>query len=191
MKASKPKVYLDSTCFIDMAKHEAKILDNAGRANDVWHLKKLLEAHRAKEVEVFTSIISVSECVAIEQGQRQVPEETKEYFRRLLISGQYVVLIQPTPFVAERSQNLRWDHEIVLTGADAMHVASALEHGCEEFITTDERIQRAKIQKAIPKLNKLGLRVIHGSETSVLPNSYRQVDLLNGAGDDDASKKSN
>lgn len=191
MKASKPRVYLDSTCFIDMAKHEAKILDNAGRANDVWYLKKLLEAHKAKEVKVYTSMFSASECVAIEQGQRQVSEETKEYFHRLFMSGQYLVLIQPTPFITERSQSLRWDHEIVLSGADSLHIASAIEHQCGEFITTDKRIQREKIKKAIPKLNELGLRVIRGSETSALPASYHQADLLNGIGGDDVSKKSN
>ena len=189
--ASKSAVYMDACCFIDMAKQAVGILES-GRGNDVWHLRKLLEANGAGDVRVFTSVLSIAECVATDPGQTNIPDDTKQLFRRLLMSGRHVTLIQPTPFVGERARDLRWDHGILLRGADALHVASSLEVGCAEFLTTDGQISKSKMQAAISPLEALGLKVVRGSDTRALPGHYRQADMLQREGEtNDATSQQN
>ena len=108
-------VYVDSCGFIDAVKQAVGKLPT-GRDDDVWHIKKLMEAHRAGDVLVVTSFLTPAECVAIEPGQSIVPPEIQEQFRRLLDSGQYVALLQQTPRTAQISQDLRWRHNLVLAG---------------------------------------------------------------------------
>ena len=79
-----------NTCgFIDAVKQLVGVLPS-DRDADVWHIKKLMEAHRNGKISVLTSYLTLAECVAIETGQETVPEDAKEQFRRLLNSGQYV-----------------------------------------------------------------------------------------------------
>jgi hypothetical protein len=171
-----PRIYLDSCCFIDIVKYAAGTLPD-GRQNDVWYCRKLLEAHTAGDVIVHTSFLTICECVSIEPGQYSVPHEIQEEFRSLLTSGQYLQLLNPSPEVANLAQQFRWQHGLVIKGADALHMASALERGCIELITTDEYLKKDRIQKAIPVMSKLGMRVISGSKTLLLPDRYRQGSL--------------
>jgi predicted nucleic acid-binding protein len=176
---TKPVVYLDSCGFIDAVKHAVGNLP-ANRNDDVWHIKKLMEANRSGDVSVVTSFLSVAECVAIEPGQAVVSEDIQEQFRRLLNSGQYVSLLQQTPRTAQIAQDLRWRYSLVLSGADALHFSAAIEAAAEEFITTDERLTKPKIAAAVPRLGTLGLRLIRGADTGCLPDSYRQGEMLDG-----------
>jgi len=84
-----------------------------------------------------------------------------------------VYLIQESVLVAERARDLRWVHKITLRGADSVHVASALEMQCIEFVTTDE-----KIHKQNDILRPLGLCVVYPHETTLLPDEYRQGTLI-------------
>ena len=172
--ATKPRVYMDACCFIDMMKQEVGSLE-AGREDDVWYGRKLLEANRAREINVYTSVLSMAEAVAPEKGQAKVPDDVKNLLRRILSSGQFVMLIQTTPAIGERARDLRWKEELVLKGADALHVASALELGCDEFITTNGQVQKLSATSA---LADIGLRVIRASQTNHLPDHYRQSDML-------------
>jgi predicted nucleic acid-binding protein len=176
---TKPKVYIDSCGFIDAVKQSVGVLPS-DRDADVWHIKKLMEAHRDGKISVLTSYLTLAECVAIEAGQATVPEDAKEQFRRLLNSGQYVELLEQTPRTGQISQNLRWKHELVLAGADALHFAAALEASVDEFITTDERLKRPKVTASIDALGAIGLRLVRGAATQCLPDLYRQGDMLSG-----------
>ncbi len=169
-------VYVDSCGFIDAVKQAVGKLPT-GRDDDVWHIKKLMEAHLAGDVLVVTSFLTLAECVAIEPGQSVVPQDIQEQFRRLLNSGQYVALLQQTPRTAQIAQDLRWRYNLVLAGADALHFAAAIEAGASEFITTDERLGKAKVAAALPALGAIGLRVINGAATICLPDSYLQGEL--------------
>ena len=86
-------------------------------------------------------------------------------------------LVQPTIFVAERARDLVWEKGIILKGADGIHVASALEIGCTELLTND-RFKEKNIEN-IPRIERLGIRVIHPSQTNLLPSDYRQQKLGN------------
>ena len=63
-------------------------------------------------------------------------------------------------------------------GADMVHVATALELRCEEFITTNRK--RGPLQGGAPeKLAKLGLRIIEAPDTGVIPPHLISPLLLN------------
>jgi predicted nucleic acid-binding protein len=176
---NKPLVYVDSCGFIDAVKETVGTLPT-DRNDDVWHIKKLMEANRAGDVSVVTSYLTLAECVAVEPGQAIVPANIQEHFRRLLNSGQYVSLRQQTPRTAQIAQDLRWRHNLVLGGPDVLHLAAAIEAEAEEFITTDERLMRPKIIAVIPVLGRMGLRLIRGAATACLPEKYRQGEMLSG-----------
>jgi predicted nucleic acid-binding protein len=176
---NKPVVYIDSCGFIDVVKQTVGRLP-AHRDDDVWHIKKLMEANRAGDISVVTSYLTLAECVAVEAGQAAVPADIQEQFRRLLNSGQYVSLLQQTPRTAQIAQDLRWRHNLVLGGPDALHFSAAIEASAEEFITTDDRLTKPKIRAAIPALTKIGIRLIRASATACLPDKYRQGEMLNG-----------
>jgi hypothetical protein len=167
------RVYIDSCCFIDMVKVEVGQTLATDIERDVWFLKKLLEAHRDKEVRVFTSTLTIAECTHV--GDLALSEKVKSEFTRLLISGQYVHLVQMTPFIAIDARDLRWNRGISLRGPDGVHVASALEMKCEEFLSGDGKLQRVEAQGA--RLISLGLTPRRGSATVCLPDKYRQLEL--------------
>jgi predicted nucleic acid-binding protein len=164
-------VYLDSCCFIDMVKEAVgQHLENE-RATDVWFLKQLTQACRDGELDAFTSVLTIAECTS---AGDDVSAEVKGRFNDLLMSGQYVKLIQPTPFIASDARDLRWKQNIIVKGADGLHIASALELKCEEFLTTDGNMKKTA---AKPILETLGMRMIRPSETNCLPAKYRQTQL--------------
>jgi hypothetical protein len=170
------RVYIDACCFIDMVKISVGHTLTQDRESDVWFLKRLLEANRDGEVEIFTSTLSIAECTHI--GEAKISAAVKSQFSRLLMSGQYVRLVQMTPFIAERARDLRWDSGINLKGADSIHAASALEMKCEEFLSSNGRF--ARINNHSKTFAKLGMIVRRGRETACLPNKYRQLNLEDG-----------
>jgi predicted nucleic acid-binding protein len=143
------------------------------RETGVWFLKRLLEASRDKEVDVFTSTLSIAECTHV--GENRIPDKVKTEFSRLLMSGQYVKLVQVTPFIAEKARDLRWDHGINLRGADSIHAASALEMKCNELLSLDGRFNR--INAHVRTFKRLGLEIRNAHQTTCLPEKYRQLDL--------------
>lgn len=101
-----------------------------------------------------------------------VPVDAQTTFTRLLSAGNPVKIQAVDIFVAERARDLRWKHHIKCGGgADSIHIATALELGCEEFISTNSK--RGPLNAdAATKLAKLGLRVIEAPQTAVLPAHY-------------------
>jgi len=167
-------IYLDACCFIDVVKSDIKThLSNDAETN-VWYIKRLMQAHRDKEVTLYTSTLSIAEAVHI--GKSPVPTNVQNGFETLLTSGQYVHLVQTTPFICMDARNLRWVDGINLKGADSIHLASAIDRKCTEFITLDGRFDR--IQQWNQKLGAKSISAILPSETKSLPSKYLQGDLL-------------
>lgn len=173
---SKPHIYLDSCCFIDVVKEKAGVLPS-GREHDVWFVKAILQAHKAGDLIVHTSLAAVGECLAVNPDVPTVPDNVKEHYRSLLTSGQYVRLAHPTPRTARHMQDFRWVHGLQLGSVDAMHLAAAIETGCAEFVTTDGQLKKAKFVKAAPVAAALGLRMITAPQTVLLPTGYSQGQL--------------
>lgn len=168
---TKPKVYVDSSCFIDMAKQNVGVLPKE-RDNDVWFCKKLLEAHRDGKLEICTAILTIAEC---QHADGICDEKVQRLFKSILTSGQFVFLVQDTILIATRARELRWIHNLSFGGADAIHLASALEIPCAEFITNDIEHFLSRAQEIV----KLGIRVIPPHQTTQLPAEYL-VGLLPG-----------
>ena len=134
--------------------------------NDVWFCKKLLEAHRHGEIEIFTAILTVAGC---QHADGICDDKVQRLFKSILTSGQFVFLVQDTVIIADKARSLRWTYNPTFKEADSLHIASALEMGCSEFLTNDDSIL-SRTKEAV----KLGLRMIHPHETSLLPDEYRQ-----------------
>ena len=170
------RAYFDATIFVDMVKTDLGKAIDADREADVWTAKRLMEAHRDKEVQVLTSIMTIAECT--HGGDGDISDRAQFLIGKLLTSGDYVHLIETTPFIAIEARDLRWKHNINLKAADGMHAASALSRNCEEFITSNGRFGRLHVHEAA--FNQLGLRVVHARDTQLLPTKYRQLGLGDG-----------
>jgi len=177
MTTTNGRVYLDSCPFIDMAKVAINAPLPAGRDREIVFIRWLLEAAKDREIEIYTSTLTVAECL---HAENNIGPEVQRVFTGLLTSGQYVRLVTPDPFVAERARDLRWNHGIVIRGrgADYLHVASALHAGCSEFLTTDGRTDGRGIISQADQLRPLGLAVRLPSQTTILPAHRRQEQLL-------------
>lgn len=60
------KVYIETSCFIEMAKH-ALGSGYPDRTSDIWHIKSLLEAGRNGKVEILTATLTIAECQHAEE----------------------------------------------------------------------------------------------------------------------------
>jgi len=164
----KPKVYMDSCCFIELAL-QAVSTNDPSRDNDLWFLKELLNAALDGEIEVLTSTLSIAEC---SHAKGDVSDDVKSLFKRFLTSGRYILLIQDSVLVAEKARNLRWTHGLCFSGADSIHIASAMELKCLEFLTWDKQPHAHAVA-----LNDLALSVCFPRDTHCLPDKYRQQKL--------------
>jgi predicted nucleic acid-binding protein len=167
------KIYIEACPIIDMAEYEAK--PSKGREMEVWLCKQALAAARDEknQIKVYTSMLSVAECTTIAPNLPNPPAETKRFLDMLLLSGKSgITIVQIRQVIAIRARDLRWASEINLKGADAIHVATAIEMKCDELWTRDGRIWRKRTE-----IGQLGLRVINPQETTVLPEQFRNPEL--------------
>lgn len=192
---TKTRIYSDSCCFIEAVKHRRGIplsgdADEAKtREEDFWFFRRLCDASRDGVIQLVTSMLSVAECLHVEEPGGP-SKETRELFVEFLTSDTIVDLVEPDIFVAERARDLRWNDGVYLKGADCLHVATALLDGCSEFLTLDGKIKKqSKFATAIPELKKIGLAVLRPSQTNSLPNEYRTDDLFKGKGQEAAPGK--
>ncbi len=133
---SKPRLYIDSCDFIEVIKHGEGGAIIPDRLNDLWYIRKCMEASRAGEIEVVTSMLTIAE---VRRADGAPTDRIKRVIRSVLTSGKIVTLAEMTQGIAERARDLHWEHGINLGGADAVHVATAVVTGCKEFFTSDAR----------------------------------------------------
>lgn len=173
-----PKAYLDTCCFIDLVAHGAGVNTGEQTEEDIWFTNRLLLASRNKDVQVYTSLLTLAECTHIrdEHGIRIVTDDVKDHIEALLSPESGVIPIEPSIFVIDKARELAWQHRIFLKGVDALHVASAVLTGCQEFLTGDKYI-KAEERKVLAE--KLSLRLCSPRETTLLPDHYRQDALFN------------
>jgi predicted nucleic acid-binding protein len=165
-----PRIYSDANPIIELAKW-AKNAHDPLREPDLQTMERLLKAANNEDISLFTSSVSVAECVAAGDDW---DDDVQEFFTGVLTSGRMFKLVQDTIFVTEQARDLRWKHNIRLSGMDAIHVASALEAQCTEFLTWDRGINKSKTQLKAKFLASQGVSVITPSETKLLPPIYLQ-----------------
>ena len=183
--SSTASIYCDANPIIELAKY-GKGTHDPKWERDLWIMLQFLKAANNGEISLYTSTISVAECVAA--GDDCGPD-VQEFFIGTLTSGRMFKLVQDSIFVAERARDLRWKDNIRLKGMDAIHVASALEARCTEFLTWDIGIGRSKLTQQASALATLGLKVIPPSDTNLLPSFYKsqQQSLLDPDPEDNPS----
>jgi predicted nucleic acid-binding protein len=178
-----PKIYIESCPIIDMAKYKAKVslgtnlAIQAQRQNNVWFCNQILKAARNGDLIVYSSALSAVECTHVEPGQPVPSLEIQDFFNMLLSSGRSgITRVQPTETIQMLAKNIKWKDAVPLGGMDAIHVATALHMGCEEFITTDGKIYNNR-----DKLGHAKMNILQAFETKVLPEKYRQSELGDGS----------
>ncbi|MCZ2173301.1 MAG: PIN domain-containing protein [Burkholderiales bacterium] len=177
---TKPTIYMDTCCFIDMAKTALSIQTPPRREPHIFYCRKFLDAARAKDVVIYTSTMTVVECVVIKDSSKPgnpivEDEAVRALFRGMLMSGKSGVMpVIPTPRITESARDLRWTHDITCKPIDALHLATAIDMKCSHFLTTDGRLGAENIKK----IADLGLVVCSADEVAnLLPSQYRQYEL--------------
>jgi predicted nucleic acid-binding protein len=166
-----PRLYVESHPLIDLVKVNVGLPPKTGAEKDAWYLERILEAARAGEVELFTSTLTIAECTHVSDPTKL--EMAKPIFLGLLASGKSGIrLVQTTLSVVERARDLRWFSSLKLSGADAIHVASALHLRCDELLTGE-----GKILQSAPLLAPMSLCACAPSATILLPPKYLQDNL--------------
>ncbi|MHA6691583.1 type II toxin-antitoxin system VapC family toxin [Devosia sp. A449] len=165
------RVYLDACCFIEMLKEERKLpLDHP---EDADMTKRLLNASRDGKIEVWTSMMTVAEVLRVDRMQ-EPDEALKNRIERLLLSGKDGVQVHGmSPFVAIRARDLYWNEGFSEKAADRIHVATALDLGCDEMLSVDGRLKK-KFDRS--KIGQCDLRAVR--DTRNLPGEYRQNSLF-------------
>jgi predicted nucleic acid-binding protein len=168
---TKPRAYIDAGCFTEAAAFDVGC-HKPERKRDIDFLRGLFSAAFSEEVELYTSSLSVAECQFVRGDEKDAPriltDEVKQAFREMLTSGQFVVLVQDSILIGEQARDILWVHGISIRGADAIHIASAVSAGCEEFITFDEK---SIGNRADQLREKFGLKVIPPRESQIVPRS--------------------
>jgi predicted nucleic acid-binding protein len=177
---TKPVVYMDSCCFIDLAKTALSVPTVAKREPHIYYCRKFLDAARAGDVTVYTSTLTVVECVQItdstKPGNPPVEDDSvRVLFKGMLMSAKSGVMpVIPTPLVTEAARDLRWVHDVTCRPIDATHIATALQMKCTHFFTTDAKIGAENIKKVAG----LGLVICNADHAvELLPDQYRQYAL--------------
>jgi predicted nucleic acid-binding protein len=147
------------------------------REHDVYMCDALLDAARSGYVEVYSSSITIAECVKLKGVSTDpiIPDELiRKFFTQLILSGKSgITLAQPTHTILERARDLRWKDGLNLKPMDSIHVATAIHHKCTEFLTRDQ-----KIIEAADALGRFKLEVVHPNQTTSLPPHLDYVPLI-------------
>ncbi|MBK80454.1 MAG: hypothetical protein CMQ43_06005 [Gammaproteobacteria bacterium] len=172
-----PKIYIDSCCFIEVAQEQLGVTQSS--EDNRWFTKRLVDAAKAGDVAVYTSLLTQAECLYVNDtsGSKLSSDEVQKLFKSLLSSGRSgVIPIEPSLFVIDAARDLNWVHSLNLRPMDSIHVASARFVGCSELLTLDRKTMLT--ESRVSALKSLGLRVIEPKDTLLLPPQYRQMDGL-------------
>lgn len=174
-----PRIYLDACYYIDVVRGRHSKLDD-DRVLHIPFVEKLLVSAMDGEIEIWASTNMLTECLTIDKDDPDVPEKVQNEFKRLLEGGRPVKMQAPDIFIVETARSLRWKYGVKCGGgADTVHIATALELGCQEFITTNKRSGPLNT-KCAAKLGELGLRVINATQTAFVPPEDKT--LFSGTG---------
>lgn len=176
------KIYFDTCPFIEVAKGHFGQPQTQERAVEAAACRSLLDAARKGEITIITSALTLAEAVHV--GQNPVPEDVRKYFARLILSGRDGVLVaDPSPFIVERARDMAWDHGILGRAMDRIHLATALETACVEFISVDGKLAQRVAPGLFPEI-----KIVSAASSSMLPDRRETPDMfthISKAGDDD------
>jgi predicted nucleic acid-binding protein len=104
----------------------------------VAKMDAIIEALDSNTIEAVTSVITLAEVLTqpLKMGRTDLEKE----YRDILTGSSGFSLVPITTPIAESCARLRARHN--LKTPDALHIAAALDVGCDAFLTNDRGIQR-------------------------------------------------
>lgn len=102
--------------------------------------QRILELCIDKKVSVFTSSLSVTECLVL--PIREKDEATKKAFDLLFSKLENIKVVNFTKEIAKTAAQLRANYNV--STPDAIHLATAINQGVEMFVTNDKRLKKVK-----------------------------------------------
>lgn len=104
-------------------------------------IKKAIDSFQQGNVKIVTSVITLLEVLPkpIEKGREDLAEKFAEFIKH----GKNVLLIHIDPDIAEKAGKLKGQYTF-LKSMDAIQIGTALETGCELFITNDTELTKIK-----------------------------------------------
>ena len=143
MPASKRRLYFDANVFL------AYVGNEAGRADTV---QALLDEARRDEVEVMTSVLSIAEVAyGAHERDHGLTEAGEEQIDQLWAPASPVTLIDVTHAVTRHARQIirsaKSEGLCGFRGADAVHLATARMHACDELFTYEDQARRARWQQ--------------------------------------------
>ncbi|MBC8171810.1 MAG: PIN domain-containing protein, partial [Anaerolineae bacterium] len=85
-----------------------------------------------------TSTITLTEVLT--KPRRLGDVELENTYRKILLQTRNILILPVVPVIAERAADLRARYN--LKTPDALQIATALDAGCDAFLTNDAGIQR-------------------------------------------------
>jgi len=166
------KLYIDSCCLIEHVRGDLGQPLSDPRANEVDFIRRVLSAGRDENIEVFTSLFSVTEV--LHANGDPVDETLKRRLERLIMSGRDgIKVVGVNPKIAMLSRDLYLDKKLLGRSADRLHIATALYVNAKEFLTLDEKLV-GKAERSTMSACKL----MAPSKTGLLPAEYRGTDMF-------------
>lgn len=100
-------------------------------------MQQIFEDVNTGKIEGITSVITLAETLTkpLQTGDKIV----EQAYRTLLQQTQHITLMPITAAIAERTAELRARY--ALKTPDALHIAAALDSGCDAFLTNDLRVR--------------------------------------------------
>lgn len=170
------KLYIDACCIIEYLRGDlGKPLSDA-RASEVDFTKRILNAGRNDDLEVFTSLLTVAEVTKV--GDEKPDEALKRRVERLILSGRDgIKVVGLNPAISMLARDLCTDDGIKGRSADRVHLATAVYVGAKEFLTFD-----ARLEKKIKLKEVRGCKLVTPSKSLLLPTQYRETNMFEGKG---------
>jgi predicted nucleic acid-binding protein len=125
MSKGRPIHYWDSVCGISYLR------EDAGRFEAC---SKVIEAAESGDIEIALSTLTIAEVLHL-KGEPRLTPEMRDVVRRFFRRSMFMV-VSVDRQIAERAQDLFWDHGI--KPKDAIHVASALRANASTLDTFDD-----------------------------------------------------
>lgn len=121
--------YWDTVCFLGVLNEEPDKL-SACRA--------VIGAAEKGDVRIVTSALTIAEVLWPKGRPLQLPKEKAEVVQGFF-QHEWIVVRDIDRFIAERARALVWENKS-LKPKDALHVATALDAGVEQFDTYDKTL---------------------------------------------------
>jgi predicted nucleic acid-binding protein len=104
----------------------------------VDRLRQVFTTVNTNQIEIITSVVTLVETLT--KPMRTKDKAVGQGYRNLLQQTQHITLVPITISIAEQAADLRARYN--LRTPDALHLAAALDAGCNAFLTNDLALQR-------------------------------------------------